>query len=73
MGKEVGYYLYIHIKQMATCHMGLLHAICRQFHVSIYAAKTVIHVKNQPTYFIIKVKCYKRDVYRLPSYMAHVL
>ena len=74
MGKVVGYYLSLHIKRMAHMSDGTAaYPSVVQFHVSFYTARIVIHVKNQPTVLQIKVKCYKRDVYRLPSYMAHVL
>ena len=55
------------------CQMGLLHVTWRQLLVSIYRAKTVIHVKKSTHILQIKITCYKRDVYMLPSFMAHVL
>ena len=41
--------------------------------MSICKAGIVTHIENQPTYSKIKIKCYKSDVYRLPSHMVHVL
>ena len=48
--KVVGYYLYFHINRWSTFQMGLPPAICGQSLVSIYTARIVIHVENQPTY-----------------------
>ena len=48
--KVVGYYLYFHINRWSTFQMGLLPDICKQSLVSIYAARIVIHIENQPTY-----------------------
>ena len=71
--KVVGYYLYIHIADGLQfrwdCHLD----IWGQSPASICTARTVIHIENQPTYPKIKIKCYKSDVYRLPSHMVHVL
>ena len=50
MYKLVGYYLYFHINRWSTFQMGLLPVICEQSLVSIYTARIVIHVENQPTY-----------------------
>ena len=73
MYKVVGYYLYIHINRWFTFQMWLLPDICKQSLVSIYTARIVIHVEKSTYILQIKIKCYKSDVYRLPSYMSHVL
>ena len=73
MGKEVGYYLYVRIIQMthtsyctATCHLEAVP--CDH----LYSLNS--NTCKKSTYILqIKIKCYKRDAYKLPSHMAHVL
>ena len=56
-----------------TCMVALPHVSRRQCHVSSSVAKIVLHVKKSAYILKMKIKCYRSDVWRLPSYMAHAL